>query len=95
MNAQKFDVYTPGCVIALKRGRVTDYYGEKSIDSSCLSSSTFKVISSFAFSFVCGLIGKRKFAQIYRLIPIYLRLINYVVGLNQNMMPQNNVSNEL
>ncbi|KAG4078942.1 hypothetical protein HA402_010894 [Bradysia odoriphaga] len=42
-NAENFEgIYTPGCVIAFKRARVTPYAG-KSLDSSCLSSSTFKV----------------------------------------------------
>lgn len=51
-NAEKFQRYNPGCVVALKRGRITDY-GGRSLDSSCLSSSTFKVmvekVSRFIF----------------------------------------------
>lgn len=41
-NAENFDRHNAGLVIAVKRARVTDWAG-KSLDSSCLSSSTFKV----------------------------------------------------
>lgn len=48
-NAEKFHkICEPGSVIAFKRARISDYSG-RSLDCSCLSSATFKVISNAIF----------------------------------------------